>query len=198
MRIFSQGWRSFSAWGKRNPSALNVCAAMSLGGTGDMLAQVIEGADRIDPKRTACVCAWYGPAALIFWTPYMAWQERFFGSTGIRSVLSKVVGYNLAIATVDISGFHLVSLTPQVGFQKAAQTLQEGYYDAAVAGMMLWLPAMTLIYWRLPAHLVLSASYALDVVWASTMSFLSNRRKKLIETMAAQEGVPLLGPLPLS
>jgi len=151
-----------------------------LGGTGDMFAQVIEGTDRIDAKRTACACAWYGPAALMFWTPYMAWQERLFGSSGLRSVLCKVAGYNLAIATVDISGFHLVSLTPQVGLQKAALTLHDGYLDALTAGLCLWLPTMTLIYWRMPAHLVLSTSYAVDVIWASTMSYLSNRRKQLV------------------
>jgi len=158
---------------------------MTLGGTGDVLAQVIEGAERIDAKRTACVCAWYGPAAALFWTPYMAWQERLFGSSGLQSVVYKVIGYNLAMATVDISGFHIVSLTPQVGLEKATRTLTEGYSDALVAGLTLWVPAMALIYWRMPAHLVMSTSYALDVVWASTMSFLSNRRKKMLEDTAA-------------
>lgn len=183
---FSQGWRGFSSWGKRNPVALNVCAAMTLGGTGDMIAQKIEGAESIDPKRALCVCAWYGPAAALFWTPYMAWQERLFGSSGLRSVLYKVIGYNMAMATVDISGFHIVSLTPQVGLEKATLTLTEGYSDALVAGLTLWVPAMALIYWRMPVHLVMSTSYALDVVWASTMSFLSNRKKKLLEDAAPQ------------
>ena len=61
------------------------------------------------------------------------------------------------------------------------QTLREGYADAVAAGCSLWVPAMTLIFWRVPAHLRLSTSYALDVCWASTMSFLSNRRKNLVE-----------------
>ena len=71
----TRGWRSISALGKRNPTAFNACAGMVLGGGGDVLAQKIEGADRIDVKRTACVCAWYGPAAVFFWTPFMGMQE---------------------------------------------------------------------------------------------------------------------------
>ena len=50
--------RAFSAWGERNPSALNVMAATTLGGAGDVGAQLIEGADglgALDAKRTACV-----------------------------------------------------------------------------------------------------------------------------------------------
>ena len=176
--------RAFSAWGERNPSALNVMAATTLGGAGDVGAQLIEGADglgALDAKRTACVCAWYAPAALFFWTPFMGGVERTFGTSGAKSVAAKVLCYNLAISTVDITGFHLVSLTPQVGAEKAVQTLREGYADAVAAGCSLWVPAMTLIFWRVPAHLRLSTSYALDVCWASTMSFLSNRRKNLVE-----------------
>lgn len=176
--------RAFSAWGERNPSALNVMAATTLGGAGDVGAQLIEGADGLgvlDAKRTACVCAWYAPAALFFWTPFMGGVERTFGTSGAKSVAAKVLCYNLAISTVDITGFHLVSLTPQVGAEKAVQTLREGYADAVAAGCSLWVPAMTLIFWRVPAHLRLSTSYALDVCWASTMSFLSNRRKNLVE-----------------
>jgi len=70
------GWHSISAASKRNPAAFNACAGMLLGGGGDVLAQKIEGADSIDLKRTVCVCAWYGPAAVLFWTPFMGMQAR--------------------------------------------------------------------------------------------------------------------------
>lgn len=170
------GWRTFSAWGARNPAALNATAGVVLGGTGDVLAQKLEGAKQIDFKRTACVCLWYGPAAVLFWTPYLAMQERVFGSRGARALLSKVLTYNLAMASVDISGFYMVSLTPQIGAQKAWETLRDGYRDTAAAGICLWGPAMTLIYWKVPAHLVMTTSYALDTVWACTMSYLSNRK----------------------
>ena len=67
--------------------------------------------------------------------------------------MGKVLSYNAAIATVDITGFHIVSLTPQVGLQKALATLQEGYKEAAVAGLGLWLPMMSVIYTFVPVHL---------------------------------------------
>jgi len=182
-----RGLRDFSAWGKRHPTMLNVAAGTVLGGTGDVLAQVLEGAEHIDAKRTACVCAWYGPAALFFWTPYMNLAERLYGSSGMKSVVCKAVSYNIAMATVDITGFHIVSLTPQVGFEKAVTTLKEGYSETVVAGLSLWGPAMTLIFWKVPVHLRMSTSYALDVVWASTMSYLSQRKKKQVEAEAANQ-----------
>jgi len=52
-----------------------------------------------------------------------------------------------------------VSLTPQVGLAKAVTTLTEGYKEAAFAGLGLWLPAMSVIYTFVPAHLRLQSSY---------------------------------------
>ena len=44
----------------------------------------------------------------------MGGVERTFGTSGAKSVAAKVLCYNLAISTVDITGFHLVSLTTGV------------------------------------------------------------------------------------
>ena len=181
----SSGLRGASAWGKRHPTTLNVIAATLLGGTGDVLAQRVEGEEKTDLKRTLCVCAWYAPAACLFWTPFMTLQERLLGGSGLKAVIGKVASYNLAVATVDISGFHIVSLTPRIGFDAAVQALCDGYTEAVAAGLGLWLPAMSLIYWAVPPHLRLATSYALDVCWSGIMSFLSNRRKLQLEEKAA-------------
>lgn len=190
----SRELQTFSEWGKRNPLILNATAACVLGGSGDLIAQEIEGAECMDLKRTACVCAWYAPAAVLFWTPFMGMQERLLGSSGVKSVVGKVVSYNLAVSTVDITGFNIVSLTPQVGWDKAVTTLRETYQESVLAGLGLWLPAMTIIFTFVPAHLRLATSYALDTVWASVMSFLSNRRKLLVEADSAAQPLP---PTPL-
>lgn len=128
-------FQSISAWGKRHPALLNTITATSLGGIGDLAAQTVEGADEYDIGRTGWVSTYYAGAAFTFWTPLFAWNERTFGARGMRAVLSKVAVFNIAAATVDIVGFHLVAIAPRTGIAEAMKTLQEGYSETLVTGL---------------------------------------------------------------
>ena len=189
-----------SAWSKAAPGRFGAAAGVVLGGAGDLAAQRLEQANvapaEADVHRTALVSVWYGGAAIAFWRPFFAWQGRRFPTTDLASIAGKVLSFNLALATVDIAGFHLVAIAPRTGLEPALRALVEGYRETVTTGWGLWVPGMALVYRVVPSHLQLAAAYTLDTIWACALSFLSNRRRAREGEVAAPPRSSSSGSVP--
>ena len=170
--------RRLNAWGAKHPRALGSISGAGLGGAGDLASQRLERAERADIWRSSLVSLWYASSAWFFWAPFLAWQARAFGESGLASLACKVATFNAAVATFDITGFHLVAMAPRVGLDEALRALREGYFQTVAVGWSLWTPGMAVVYRVMPPHLQMPSAYTLDVLWACALSYMSNTARE--------------------
>eukprot|EP00741_Cyanophora_paradoxa_P006094 tig00000983_g5909.t1 len=178
-------WRAYNRLLARYPFRTNAAQAALIGGTGDMIAQWIEG--KRDGRRRLKMFAWglcfAGPMSFFF---YRWLDGRFPSSVGWPNVLRKVA-LNATMFTPVINAVFLAfsrsvelasdgrlrDIPAEVRLKVAAE-----WPGAYRNSFRLWPAAHCINFAFVPAHLRVLYISCVAVGWTAYLSFIGHRHRR--------------------
>lgn len=175
--------RRLSHLALQRPRSVAFGSGIVLSGSGDAVAQFIEGKQDggcVDGKRVLGMAIFTATLATLGYVPLYRLLDRIFGAKPtVRAVLLKVACDNFLMCPVVNLPLYFAwtglidGRTPESAFRRC----EERYREVLLSSWAIWIPTQLLNFTFVPLHLRVPFGYGATFVWATSVSFLAHRQR---------------------
>eukprot|EP00747_Dinoflagellata_sp_TGD_P195344 gnl/TRDRNA2_/TRDRNA2_63862_c0_seq1.p1 gnl/TRDRNA2_/TRDRNA2_63862_c0~~gnl/TRDRNA2_/TRDRNA2_63862_c0_seq1.p1 ORF type:complete len:357 (+),score=49.36 gnl/TRDRNA2_/TRDRNA2_63862_c0_seq1:60-1130(+) len=166
---------------ENHPRGAAFCSAIVLSTLGDATAQHMEqrgrpSAEGIDMRRAFAMGSYKSIEASQFFVPFFDFLGRKFGEDSVKAVVAKTAATNFVAIPVCLPAFYAwTSVVSGHNYTFASERFRQNIGETFRSAWLLWVPADLLIFGVVPPHLRVPAGEAIEYLWCTLASLISNR-----------------------
>ena len=172
-----------SAFARTKPRTTAAGAAFALSTVGDLTAQRVEqihdGAVEVkyDVRRALGMGSFSATFAVLVYVPFHRIVNRRFGEGTVRAAAQKTAADVFAVMPVAAVPAFFAWTSAMQGHSAAESVarIQANYASTCKGSLAIWAPLDMLMFYFLPAHFRLPASYVGEYAWATMASYVGNQ-----------------------